>query len=758
MVIHSRRNLLTGIRMLALTALLCFPAQAAAAVEVLTGPSPIPGAEAANPKDITLKNEKLALTLSVASDVPWGVPAGGILDIAPIKDGEITKDRMTLLDFIPNNWSDWPATEVAFTIKESGPDKAVVQVNRMWGKVALQTTYTLEKNSNRVALQGVMTNKGDTPLPDIMSGFVIWPEGGALFQPAKSGVVSESRSNALKMDPKANKFTVAYDQDWAVTLFAPYADIVNYEGKDLYLKHTLAPGESRTFDAMVQVDARGESAPALLTWDKTPSGRVSGKVTAGNDALSEPVIVAEQNGEIVAWGQGKDGAYVLELPAGAYELYATGKGYLPSAKAKVQVKEKGELKQDFTDLKAPGTIAFSVNDGKGQALPARIAIVKGSQPPVRFLGVRTFFTELDRPGEIEISLAPGDYSFSVNSGAPFISRFAEINTKVESGKKISLPVAVPTLFAPEAKGWYSIDLHHHSDLLDGVTPPEYLVRSQASARLDYLFLSDHDTIDNLKHVDAIAKKYGFRFVPGLEISPSWSHFNIMPASLDKGLGVNPGTATVQEIFKAARDMGAEIIVANHPMIEYGYLNNLDKNKVPGGFEPGFDNFEINSDGKYLQAIPRIWEFWSKGQFYPFTAGTDIHDVWNYVSGRARLFVFMDKADPADQSALFKQIKAGRAYASMGPLVYPEIMFGDEVSRKPGEALTLRYEVAAADGLKDAVLISDGKAVETKTLNKESDAKIAFTVKPEKDTWYALTVTDAEGRQAWTNPVFVKMKK
>ena len=737
--------------------MLSLPTAASAGVQVIKGASPIIGAEAANPQDITLMNDKLAVTFSVASDVPWGVPAGGILDIAPVKNGKPGRDQMTLVDFIPNNWSNWPATKVQFSTDGSTAEKAVLDVRRTWGDVELQTTYTLAQNSDRLDMKAVMTNKGKDALNDLLSGFVMWPEGGALLQPTKSGVVSRAGSGALDMDAKANKFTVAYSEDWAIALHAPYASVINYEGKDLYMKHSLASGASQTFVAQLQVSSTGESVPALLAWDKAAPGQLSGTAKANGQPLKDLVVVVEQNGELVAWAQGRDGKFAFNLPSGEYDVYATGKGYLPSAKSRVIVKAGETASRDFTDLKAPGTLKFQIRDEAGKPVAARLSIEKGSQPPVRFLGARTFFTELVRPGDLEVSLAPGDYTFRVNSGWPFVSKARDVVVNVASGTSSLVPVDVPTMFRPADKGWVSVDLHHHSDLLDGVTPAEFLVRSQVAARLDYLFLSDHDTIDNLKVVAGIAKKHGFRFIPGLEISPSWAHFNVMPVSLDRGLGVNPANATATEIFKAARELGAQVIVANHPMISYGYLNSLDNNKIPGGFDPGFDNFEVNSDGKYLQAIPRIWEYWTRGQFYPFTAGTDIHDVWNYVSGRNRLYIQKGNADPNDLTALLAQMKAGRAFVSMGPLVYPRVMYGETISHKAGDELVLTFDVAAVDGLKDVVLISEGKPVETRTLNKETEATVTFAVKPGKDTWYAVTVTDAAERPAWTNPVFVKMR-
>ena len=724
-------------------------------VKALTGVSPIPGAEALADGDITLMNNRVAISFAVDSDAPWGLPKGTALDVSPVVDGNITRDRLTGFDFIPNNWSDWPATDAKFTLVESGPERAVLQIERTWGEVSLVTSYTLEKDSNRILLKNVMTNNGAEPKKDLLSGFVCWPEGGAQFQPSKSGVRCESKDNPLAMSPGANKFTVAYEKDWALVLHAPYADYVNYAGKDLYLKHTLAPGETRVFEAVLEVESAGHSAPALCFAAGGPVAQGSGRVTCDKKPLKEPVIIAEQGGEMVAWELGRDGAYAMTLPEGTYELYAVGQACRPGAKKSVTLKQGKNVTLDFTDLQAPGRISFSVTDGR-HPVPARISMEKGLLPEVAFLGTKTWFTKFDTPGRVDVDIAPGSYTFKVSSGAPFISEAVLVKVEVKPGKTADVKVTVPTLYEPLEQGWVAIDLHHHSDLLDGVTPPEYVALSQHAARLDYLFLSDHDTIDNLKHMDAIARKYDLAFLPGLEISPSWAHFNVFPVRMDKGLDINPAKATVQEIFAAARDLGAKVIVANHPMIMYGYLTSLDNNVIPGGFDPHFDNFEINSDGKFLQAIPRIWEYWTKGVFYPFTAGTDVHDVWTYLSGKVRLFVQVGRDKARDQDALIEGIREGRSYATMGPLVTPEVMFGSILKHEPGKELSLKYDLSAVNGLKEVALISEGKPVQTLALDGVRDRKVEFKVSPEKNTWFSLTITDREGLQAWTNPVFVNM--
>ena len=86
------------------------PAVACASVQVIVGPTPIDQGEAKSAGDITVVNEKLAFALAVTSRVPYGVPRGALIDLAPVTNGKIGTDCVVFADFIPNNWSAWPNT------------------------------------------------------------------------------------------------------------------------------------------------------------------------------------------------------------------------------------------------------------------------------------------------------------------------------------------------------------------------------------------------------------------------------------------------------------------------------------------------------------------------------------------------------------------------------------------------------------------------------------------------------------------------
>ena len=84
----------------------------------------------------------------------------------------------------------------------------------------------------------------------------------------------------------------------------------------------------------------------------------------------------------------------------------------------------------------------------------------------------------------------------------------------------------------------NIDLHTHSNCSDGVLSPTALVERAASAGVEVLALTDHDTVAGLEQARQRAGELGLRLVPGVEISASWRSQAIHVL----GLWIDPASA------------------------------------------------------------------------------------------------------------------------------------------------------------------------------------------------------------------------
>lgn len=735
------RSIAAALLLLAAAAL---PAHAA--VRVIAGPTPIEGGDARAAGDLTIVNDRLAFALAVESPVPYGVPRGALVDIAAVKGGRIGRDHAVIADFIPNNWSAWPNTYQRVKVLEKGPRRAVVEAVRDWGDVTIRTRYTLRDGADRVEIATTMVNGGKAALPDLLSGYVLWPRGGFLF-----GVPGAAEQGPLPAG--APPRTVAYDEDFMVALHAPYMNRIEYGSKDLYLRHTLKAGETRRFTGFVQVGADGDLAPVIAAEGRRAGGTLAGKIDAADGA----VIVVERDGVPYGWTLSRAGAYSLPLPAGEYTAYATAKGHADSERSTVAVRTGARATHDFPALAGPGNILLNVADEAGP-LDARIAVVRGRQPLVGFLGRKTFFTEFEARGVAKLSLAPGDYTLRITHGGGFTHDARELDVTVAPGADLTETVRLTRFADPAAQGWYGADLHHHADQAEAVTPPPDLARAQLAAGLDLLFVSDHDTMVNLPAVTALGRQRGVPVLGSMEFSASWAHFNAYPLALDGELRIDMGTAPVDAIFAEARRLGASVIQVNHPYIPYGYFASAAAGTAPGGWNDGFDVAEINGatpgdDGKVLA---KLWADWNAGLPHYLAGGTDLHDVWAHASGSTRTFVHLD--GPPTAQAYAAALKAGRAYVSGGPLVFPDTVFGTRLAVAAGAPVTLGYRLQSAAGIRKVELVADGAIADSRSpADLPRELRVSFERVARKSGWYALMVEDGAGRKAYTDPVWVDVR-
>lgn len=719
-------------------------------VEVIVGPTPIPNGEALANNDITLMNEYLAISIAVGTTPPWGVPFGGILDAAPVVNGVPQLDTVALVDFLPNTWAAWPTTYQEIEIIEAGPERAVVEVRRDWAEVQLVTRITLERGANYVHMKTKMTNAG-TKVYEMWSGYTLCIKGGWIFVPGiGTGDVEASREEVL------GDWIVGYNVNWALGLHAPYFNLVygSITWMDMYLTHTFGPGETKEFEAWLQVEPIGDPSRILKMNMELKGelwGTIKGKAwTIDGKPVERPHIIVKRDGMPYFWGVGEDNAYEINLPPGSYTVQATAMNHAPSSEVAVTVEAGDIIEHDFLDLQPPGKILMRVYDSKSmKPIDARIKITGGPEILVRYLGITTAYTDLEKIGLASFEIAPGDYIFKIDSGGGFVSKIVSKEVKINPGEIKELVVHVDILVSPRDFGWYSVDLHHHSDILDGVTPPRYVVTSQLASQLDFTFLSDHDNVERHKEVKRFSDLRGVPFVPSNEVSASYAHFNIWPLPLGEG-AIPHGTPS--EIFKAAREAGTLIIQINHPYITYGYFYSWENNLLPGDYDPNFDVVEINGPwGKDdLKALLRTFKFWDEGKRYYLVGGSDVHDVWAELSGYPRTYAYIS-GEPTPEKLAFA-VKRGNSYVSYGPLLFPSILFGETFV---GENFELSLMVVAVDGLKEVQVISKGgKVVASQIFAGETRAYLRFEFPVTETTWYSIVAYDVDGDRAISNPIWV----
>ncbi|TWI73030.1 hypothetical protein LZ24_01441 [Desulfobotulus alkaliphilus] len=778
-------------------------------VRIVKGPSPIEGDVLNHPDDITIYNEHLALTIAVGSPNFWGMTNGSISNLAVMEGpGQFGVNIVNDVEFLVNSWTaSGGSLKADAKILQNTPERAVVQTTSTWlgdGKanaLDVVTTYTLEKNSPVVKMHTRVSNPGPDTYTDMKSGYSMSGLAAYMFGPFGYHTPDVRARNihvGKNVDEPFGDFVVSYTKDYAITLQMDDTEI--YRGttgyKDLHHNYDLAPGQFREFTGELQVIPQGHTTPFMVRMIEKkglPSAEVSGTVRSDDGRLyPNPVLVVERTGrfkgsfdgsqnlptdelheemQTFIWHVGEaDGSFAFTLPEGNYNIYAIAAGYTASKPMAVTVKAGRNLSLHFVDdytIVQGGEVIMHVTDrATGNPVDARIA-VDGPVPAVKYLGARTYFTDLESIGRVTMPLAVGDFTFKVMSGADFISLPEEVKASVGSGETLQRSAAIETHIYPNLENWYSVDLHHHTDIGDGNTSPEDLVKSQLAARLDLTFVSDHDSVDNHLPVKKFSDARMVGMIPSLEVSPGWGHLNILPMPLN-GKIIEP-SLNVGEIIAQAHAKNALVIVA-HPYTDYGYFNNREI--APGGYDPNFDLIELqptidlsranNPDTRTLAKTMELWtdHLAGKNKAYYLTGGSDTHDVASptLYSGMIRTYAKVD--GDLTPASFIEAVAKGNSYASMGPLFFPSNMdFGGKLSVKAGNSLKLTLDAFAVNGLQSIEIYTAGSEigspVETKTFNGSVKREsLTFTVKPAAATWYNFIARDMKGRIAVSNPVWV----
>jgi len=94
----------------------------------------------------------------------------------------------------------------------------------------------------------------------------------------------------------------------------------------------------------------------------------------------------------------------------------------------------------------------------------------------------------------------------------------------------------------------SVDLHCHSTASDGMLSPAQVAQRAHANGVQLWALTDHDTLSGLPQAQETAQMLGLRFIPGVEVSVTWSGRTVHIV----GLGVNPDHAPLRDGLEHVR--------------------------------------------------------------------------------------------------------------------------------------------------------------------------------------------------------------
>jgi hypothetical protein len=294
--------------------------------------------------------------------------------------------------------------------------------------------------------------------------------------------------------------------------------------------------------------------------------------------------------------------------------------------------------------------------------------------------------------------------------------------------------------------FYRGNLHTHTDRSDGALSAEAVVGAYRNAGYDFLALTDHfqDLYDY-----PITDSRGFRDDRFTTIIGAELTGNLPPDADGKPRGMDlvalglpfdfppmPQDTPPAEQAKRAAEAGAYVAIA-HPAASRVTVEEALTVDAAAGIElfngtVSRSPFAIELAETLLNHGRRLTTFASDDAHFRVKAGRDHGDFlqgWVYV-----------RSESLEPDSLLAAIKSGDFYSSQGPQIHAVEL------TESGDGLGLRI-------VSSPVISIDVSGALAASISREGN-ELTFGFVPinvQAEGWLRISVTDAAGRRAWTNP-------
>jgi hypothetical protein len=280
--------------------------------------------------------------------------------------------------------------------------------------------------------------------------------------------------------------------------------------------------------------------------------------------------------------------------------------------------------------------------------------------------------------------------------------------------------------------WWKGNTHVHSTASDGGKDFTELAELYSSAGYDFLFRTDHWIASDVRSDPG---EYPLLWLDGIELDGKdarGASYHVVALGSFRGLQRGMG---LQQGIQAARAQGGLLILA-HPH----WMGNTFEEALRWGF----DGVEVyNHICRWLNGKGDGGAYWSAmltqaPNSLAFAADdahiSSSHPGWN--GGWV-----MVNAGECTSEAILSALRAGNFYASCGPRIDSIEYDGDEVSVRCSPVQVARLVGPGPHGERTGAF--DGSLLTQATFKVPASWAYAY-----------LEIEDAQGRRAWTNPLFV----
>lgn len=306
-----------------------------------------------------------------------------------------------------------------------------------------------------------------------------------------------------------------------------------------------------------------------------------------------------------------------------------------------------------------------------------------------------------------------------------------------------------------APRWLKGDLHLHSQHSDGRWSMDELARYVERSRLDFLAVTDHNTISAAAEVVAALERAGLPAVviPAMELTTFYGHANALgiedwldwrvrgpegrPETIGAGEGAVP-SRTMAQAAEEVRQRGGTFVV-NHPR-SAGYPLctgcRWEFGDASAAYADALEVWNGEWDRPQNREALAIWDRWlSAGWRIPATAGTDAHGTPRHPEAMGYTYVW---AAP-DPRSILDAVRAGRSFLSRGPRLSWLEAIWEALPAGPGQLpATLDRLAVEVVGLQQPAilrLVHNGVAMAEQALDGDGRHAFARPPAPALAGWY-----------------------
>lgn len=373
----------------------------------------------------------------------------------------------------------------------------------------------------------------------------------------------------------------------------------------------------------------------------------------------------------------------------------------------------------------------------------------------------------DEEGNFEFKLQEGKYKIILSHGFEFKPYILEVDTLSFRQTPEVMKITLERICNMKELGWVSGDSHLHSKFSDGKQFFPELVRAARSEGLNWLCPTEHNdgAIKCYQHLYKHKFYSGDDFITflGEEVGPNalgwgYGHFNAIGI---EGFvpGYYPNKFNAREIINATHKYKGLVLI-NHPFDDIAPKNTsgsyfwcLENTDIPQ--ELGFDGME----GFDSEEALRYWyKLLDEGRKLFLIGNTDSHDVYGTPLGSKRTYIYLGENKLSKENIL-SSLKSMKAFCTSGPLLQFTVngkMLGEELIIKKGEKINISLNIKSIFELRKYQIIKNGFPSYEKEISGNSYQE-NFSLPVYKSCYLILRVWTVDGKQAITNPIWVKIK-